>query len=258
MKNAIEHYNVYGIIRMLCDKEGVKNMTAKDMESVSIAVVIPCLNESRTIAQVIRSFQTHLPQAKIYVYDNNSTDDTVVIAERFGVNVRHVGMRGKGFVVRRAFRDIDEDVMILVDGDDTYPADKAMDLVRGVVEDGGDLVIGNRFAHGGVRNTSERKLHREGNILVQRAINRRFGCGYIDVLSGFRAYSTKFRNQCDIAVTGFDVETKQVIFALEHEDIHIVQLPISYQDRPDGSESKLRVLDGLSILKCAYTWSSLM
>ena len=223
----------------------------------SVAVVIPCLNESRTIAQVIRSFQMSLPQATIYVYDNNSTDDTVIIAERFGVVVRRVLMRGKGFVVHRAFRDIGEDVLILVDGDDTYPADKAIDLVRGVVRDGADLVIGNRFAHGGVRNKSERMFGKQGNELVQRAINKRFDCGRIDVLSGYRAYSRKFRESCDIDAAGFDVETKQVIFALEHEDISIKQIPVSYKDRIDGSESKLRLLDGISILKCAYTWSSL-
>ena len=217
------------------------------MENKKIAVLIPCYNESQTIAKVVTDFKKVLPQAEIYVYDNNSKDGTDEIAKANGAIVRYEYQQGKGNVVRSMFRDIDADCYILVDGDDTYPAEHAVDMVEWVLEKNVDMVIGDRLSTTYFKE-NKRKFHGFGNKIVRGLINGIFKGNVKDIMTGYRAFSPLFVKSFPVISKGFEIETEMTIYALD-KNIYIKELPIEYRDRPEGSESKLNTIsDGMKVL----------
>jgi glycosyltransferase involved in cell wall biosynthesis len=212
---------------------------------MEIAILIPCLNEEQTIAKVVRQFRQHIPQATVYVYDNASTDATSAEAERAGAVVYREDRRGKGFVVQSMFRDIDADVYVMVDGDDTYPADVVQDLIRPVLEGRADMTVGSRLQ---TESSEFRRFNRTGNQFFAKAINLLFGTDLTDILSGYRAFNRRFVKELPIFVTGFEVETELTIKALERGFV-VQEVPCRLASRPEGSHSKLRRFrDGSRIL----------
>ena len=218
------------------------------MENKKIAVLIPCYNESQTIAKVVTDFKSILPDAEIYVYDNNSKDGTDEIAKANGAIVRYEYQQGKGNVVRSMFRDIDADCYILVDGDDTYPAEHAVEMVEWVLEKNVDMVIGDRLSTTYFKE-NKRKFHSFGNKIVRDLINGIFKGNVTDIMTGYRAFSPVFVKSFPVISKGFEIETEMTIYALD-KNIYIKELPIEYRDRPEGSESKLNTIsDGMKVLK---------
>ena len=217
------------------------------MENKKIAVLIPCYNESQTIAKVVTDFKKVLPEADIYVYDNNSKDGTDEIAKKNGAIVRYEYQQGKGNVVRSMFRDIDADCYILVDGDDTYPAEHAVEMVEWVLEKNVDMVIGDRLSTTYFKE-NKRKFHGFGNKIVRGLINGIFKGNVKDIMTGYRAFSPLFVKSFPVISKGFEIETEMTIYALD-KNIYIKELPIEYRDRPEGSESKLNTIsDGMKVL----------
>lgn len=215
----------------------------------SIAVAIPCLNEAATIAAVITEFVTALPRAKIYVFDNGSTDGSAEIATKHDVTVVHVPLRGKGRVLRAILERLPEDVIIIVDGDNTYFAEDAQRLIEPLILEEADMVVGNRFAK--LTGDAITPLHRFGNYWITAIINLMFGAQLHDILSGFRTVNRRFRERVAVLTNGFEIETELTIRALL-EELQIREIPISYRSRPMGSESKLRAFrDGYRILLTA-------
>lgn len=215
---------------------------------MSTAILIPCYNESKTIRNVIKDFKQEMPNADIYVYDNNSTDDTVKIAEEEGVVVRHEYKQGKGNVVRAMFRDIDADCYIMVDGDDTYPANFGPKLEKLVLEGKADMAIGDRLSST-YFTENKRPFHNFGNVLVRRLINFIFKGNVNDIMTGARGFSRDFAKSFAVLSKGFEIETEMTVFALDR-NFTLAEIPIEYQDRPDGSESKLNTYsDGARVLK---------
>ena len=213
-----------------------------------IAVLIPCYNESATIAQVINDFRQVLPEAEIYVYDNNSTDGTAQIARQAGAIVHHEYRQGKGSVVRSMFRNIEADCYIMVDGDNTYPAENAPEMCRLVLEDGVDMVIGDRLSST-YFTENKRVFHNSGNKFVRYCINKIFKSGICDVMTGYRAFSRSFVKHFPVMRDGFELETEMTIHALDKKFI-IRSVPIKYQDRPLGSVSKLNTYkDGFKVIR---------
>lgn len=212
-----------------------------------IAVLIPCFNEAKTIGKVVRDFQSVLPEADIYVYDNNSSDGTDVIAQKAGAIVRYEYRQGKGNVIRAMFRDIKADCYIMVDGDDTYPADATRSMVDMVINKKADMVIGDRLSSTYfVEN--KRPFHNIGNSLVRLFVNRFFNGNLTDIMTGYRAFSPLFAKSFPIVSKGFEIETEMSIYALD-KNMHIESIPIKYRDRPDGSTSKLNTYsDGIKVL----------
>ncbi len=212
------------------------------------AILIPCYNESMTIKKVINDFQKALPDADIYVYDNNSTDDTDEIAKKEGAIVRHEYKQGKGNVVRSMFRDIDADCYILVDGDDTYPAEAAVEMEKLVLDGKADMVIGDRLSST-YFTENKRPFHNTGNRFMRKAINTIFRSDLHDILTGMRAFSYDFVKSYPVISKGFELETEMSIFALDH-NFKIAEIPIDYRDRIEGSESKLNTYsDGFKVIK---------
>ena len=212
-----------------------------------IAVLIPCYNESKTIAKVIRDFQKELPEAVIYVYDNNSTDGTDEIARENGAVVRYERRQGKGNVIRRMFREIDACCYLMVDGDDTYAADGAAEMVRKVFEDNADMVIGDRLSSTYFKE-NKRPFHNLGNVLVRKSINLLFHANIKDIMTGYRAFSYEFVKTFPVLSNGFEIETEMSIHAAEM-DMQIENVVIEYRDRPEGSVSKLNTFrDGAKVL----------
>jgi glycosyltransferase involved in cell wall biosynthesis len=210
-----------------------------------IAVLIPCLNEELTIGKVVRDFREQLPEADVHVFDNASTDATARIAEEAGAIVHLEPRRGKGYVVQAMFQKVDADFYVMVDGDDTYPAERVHDLLRGVQDGSADMVVGSRFLAAG---SSFRTLNRLGNQLFLKAINFIFGTRLTDVLSGYRAMSRRFVKGLPLFVTGFEVEVEMTIKTLER-GFRLTEVPSLLRDRPEGSHSKIRKLrDGTRIL----------
>ena len=210
----------------------------------SIAVLIPCHNEEATIKSVISAFRQALPAAAIYVYDNNSTDDTARLAAAAGAIVRHERHQGKGNVVRRMFADIDADVYLLADGDLTYDATAAGALVDALVQSNTDMVVGVRVASG----KAFRQGHRAGNRFFNVLVARLFGNGFTDILSGYRVMSRRFAKSFPAASSGFEIETELSVHALDLK-LATVEIPLMYAERPQKSASKLRTYrDGLRIL----------
>ena len=213
-----------------------------------IAVLIPCYNESKTIEKVVRDFRRELPDAVIYVYDNNSTDGTDEIARRAGAVVRYEHQQGKGNVMRRMFAEIDAQCYILVDGDDTYPVDAAREMVTKVLENQVDMVVGDRLSSTYFEE-NKRPFHNFGNILVRGSINMLFHNHIRDMMTGYRAFSYRFVKTFPVLSKGFEIETEMSMHAID-KNMYVDNVVIEYRDRPDGSESKLNTCsDGLKVLR---------
>ena len=212
-----------------------------------IAVLIPCYNESATIEKVVSDFRRALPEAVVYVYDNNSTDGTDECARRAGAVVRYERQQGKGNVIRSMFREIDAACYLMVDGDDTYPAEYARELVRAVLERGADMVIGDRLSST-YFTENKRPFHGIGNRLVRGLVNGIFGARLTDIMTGYRAFSPVFVKTYPVLSRGFEIETEMTIHALD-KNFHIETIPVAYRDRPEGSSSKLSTFtDGFRVL----------
>lgn len=212
-----------------------------------IAVLIPCYNESRTIEKVVRDFRRALPGASIYVYDNNSTDGTAEIAARAGAIVRRERMQGKGNVIRRMFREIDADCYVMTDGDDTYPAENAPEMVRLVLEEQADMVVGDRLSST-YFTENKRPFHNLGNGLVRSSINRLFKSEIKDIMTGYRAFSYAFVKTYPVLSKGFEIETDMTIHAI-NRNMLVRNVVVDYRDRPSGSVSKLNTYsDGARVL----------
>lgn len=212
------------------------------------AVLIPCYNEAKTIGRVVADFKEKMPHADIYVYDNNSTDNTAELAEQAGAIVRYEHKQGKGNVVRTMFREVDADCYVMVDGDDTYPADFGPRLEQLVLSGKADMAVGDRLSST-YFTENKRPFHNFGNVLVRRMINYLFRAKLNDIMTGARAFSKDFVKSFPVISKGFEIETEMTIFALDN-NFAIKEVPIAYQDRPQGSESKLNTYsDGLKVLK---------
>ena len=214
-----------------------------------IAVMIPCYNEEITIEKVIKDFRKELPDADIYVYDNNSTDKTVEIATKNNAIIRKEYNQGKGNAVRRMFREIEADIYVMVDGDDTYPAEMVHDLIKPIEEQKADMVIGDRLSNGTYKKENKRKFHSLGNSMVRGSINKLFGTNLRDIMTGYRAFNKIFVKNIPVLSSKFEIETEMTLHALDKKFI-IKEIPIVYRDRPEGSTSKLNtVKDGMKVLK---------
>ncbi|MBR2801307.1 MAG: glycosyltransferase [Erysipelotrichaceae bacterium] len=214
---------------------------------MKVAVLIPCYNEELTVEKVVSDFRQQLPEADIYVYDNNSKDRTGELALKAGAIVRKETQQGKGNVVRTMFREIDADCYVMVDGDDTYPAEEVHGLIK-EVEEGADMVIGDRLSNGTYYAENKRGFHNLGNNLVRGLINRLFDNDIQDIMTGYRAFSKRFVKTIAVMSPGFEIETELTITALVYR-YHIANVPITYRDRPEGSSSKLSTFkDGFKVL----------
>lgn len=212
-----------------------------------IAVLIPCYNESKTVEKVITDFKNVLPEAKIYVYDNNSTDNTSQLAKRTGAIVRHEYQQGKGNVIRRMFREVDAECYIITDGDDTYPAEFARKMASQVLQKNVDMVVGNRLSSTYFEE-NKRPFHNMGNSIVRKSINFLFKSEIKDIMTGYRAFSYQFVKSFPVLSKGFEIETEMSIHAID-KNMSIENVIIEYRDRPEGSESKLNTYsDGLKVL----------
>ena len=217
-------------------------------ESKSIAVLIPCYNESQTIEKVIKDYKKALPEADIYVYDNNSNDGTDKIASKAGSIVRYEYKQGKGNVIRSMFKDIDADCYLMIDGDDTYPAEHAREMCDYILEGKADMVIGDRLSSTYFKE-NKRPFHNFGNVLVRGLINSLFKSKVKDIMTGYRAFSYNFVKTFPILSKGFEIETEMTIHALD-KNMGLKEIPVDYRDRPAGSESKLNTFsDGFKVLK---------
>lgn len=217
------------------------------MNDKKIAVLIPCYNEELTVEKTVSDFKRVLPNADIYVYNNNSKDRTKELALKAGAIVRDEYRQGKGAVVRSMFRDIDADVYIMVDGDDTYPAEEVDGLITPVLEGKADMVIGDRLSST-YYTENKRPFHNFGNSLVKGLINFLFKSDLNDIMTGYRSFSKKFVKCMPVMSDGFQIETEMTIFALTN-NMQVVNVPITYRDRPEGSESKLNTFsDGFKVL----------
>lgn len=212
-----------------------------------IAVLIPCYNEEQTITKVIMDARRALPDAVIYVYNNNSKDRTAELAAAAGAIVRHEYMQGKGNVIRRMFREIDAECYVMVDGDDTYPMESAPQLVDLVLNCNSDMVVGDRLSST-YFTENKRPFHNFGNSLVRSSINHLFGCDIRDIMTGYRAFSYDFVKTFPVLSAGFEIETEMTIHAV-YNNMQIDNVIIEYRDRPEGSESKLNTFsDGFKVL----------
>ena len=213
-----------------------------------IAILIPCYNESKTIKKVIEDWKEELPEAKIYVYDNNSTDGTDKIAREAGAIVRYEYQQGKGNVIRRMFREINAECYIMIDGDDTYPAEFGRQMATMVLEKKVDMVIGDRLSSTYFQE-NKRPFHNFGNSIVRSTINKLFKTNIRDIMTGYRAFSYLFVKSFPVLSKGFEIETEMSIHAVE-KNMYIENMSIDYRDRPEGSESKLNTYsDGIKVIK---------
>ncbi|MBQ3450975.1 MAG: glycosyltransferase [Selenomonadaceae bacterium] len=218
-----------------------------------IAVLIPCYNESQTIAKVVRDYRQALPDAKIYVYDNNSTDGTDDIARKAGAIVRYEYRQGKGNVIRTMFRDIDADCYLMIDGDDTYPAENAREMCDLILSGAADMVIGDRLSST-YFTENKRPFHNVGNVMVRKFINMfwRPKNPILDVMTGYRAFSPLFVKSFPVLSKGFEIETEMTIHALD-KNFLLKSVPVNYRDRPEGSESKLNTyVDGAKVIMTIF------
>lgn len=212
-----------------------------------IAVLIPCYNEGKTVEKVVTDFKNVLPEAVIYVYDNNSTDDTAKLAAQAGAIVRHEYQQGKGNVIRRMFREIDAECYIMTDGDDTYPAEFAREMADRVLDQNVDMVVGDRLSSTYFEE-NKRPFHNIGNSIVRKSINFLFKSEIKDIMTGYRAFSYQFVKSFPVLSKGFEIETEMSIHAID-KNMYIENVIIDYRDRPEGSESKLNTYsDGLKVL----------
>ncbi len=218
------------------------------IKNKKIAVLIPCYNESKTIEKVVKDYKKVLPEANIYVYDNNSTDGTDKIAKKAGAIVRYEHRQGKGNVIRTMFREIDADCYLMIDGDDTYPAESARKMCDAVLEEDVDMVIGDRLSSTYFEE-NKRPFHNFGNKLVRWLINTLFKSNVRDIMTGYRAFSYDFVKTFPVLSKGFEIETEMTIHALD-KNFLLKEIPVEYRDRPKGSVSKLNTYsDGFKVLK---------
>ena len=218
---------------------------------MTIAVLIPCYNEAKTIAKVVRDYRAALPEADIYVYDNNSTDHTDDIAREAGAIVRYEYRQGKGNVIRSMFREIDADCYLMIDGDDTYPAENAREMVNLVLERKVDMVVGDRLS-ATYYTENKRPFHNMGNWLVKGLVNTIFKGSVSDIMTGYRAFSYQFVKSFPVLSKGFEIETEMTIHALD-KNLSLRSIPVTYRDRPEGSVSKLNTYsDGFKVLKTIF------
>lgn len=221
------------------------------MKNKKIAVLLPCYNEALTIGKVVKDYKEALPEADIYVYDNNSTDGTDKVAKKAGAIVRYEYRQGKGNVIRSMFRDIDADCYIMADGDDTYPADKAREMCNLVLEGKADMVVGDRLSST-YFTENKRPFHNSGNLVVRFFVNKLFKNDIKDIMTGSRAFSYDFVKGFPILSKGFEIETEMSIHAAD-KNFKIAIVPVDYRDRMEGSVSKLNtVSDGIKVLKTIY------
>ena len=212
-----------------------------------IAVLIPCYNEEKTISKVVKDVKDALPEATVYVYDNNSKDRTVELATEAGAVVRYERKQGKGNVIRRMFREIDAQCYLMIDGDDTYPLDCAKELVDKVLGDGADMVVGDRLSST-YFTENKRPFHNFGNSLMRFCINRLFRSDIQDIMTGYRAFSYEFVKTFPVISKGFEIETEMTIHAVNYH-MQVDNVVVQYRDRPEGSESKLNTYrDGLKVI----------
>ncbi len=217
-----------------------------------IAVLIPCYNESKTIEKVVKDFKRELPEADIYVYDNNSSDNTAELAEKAGAIVKHEYMQGKGNVIRRMFREIEADCYIMTDGDDTYPAEQAKEMCNLILDGKAEMVVGDRLSST-YFTENKRMFHNSGNVVVRFLVNKIFKSNVRDIMTGYRAFSRMFVKSFPIISGGFEIETEMTIHALDKK-MKLENVLIDYRDRPEGSVSKLNtVSDGIKVLKTIAT-----
>ena len=216
-----------------------------------IAVLIPCYNEEMTVGKVVRDYKTALPEADIYVYNNNSTDNTAAVAEEAGAIVRNEYRQGKGNVIRSMFRDIDADCYLMIDGDDTYPAESAREMVDCVLRGEADMVIGDRLSSTYFKE-NKRPFHNLGNVMVRKLINSLFKTNIKDIMTGYRAFSKSFVKNFPVLSEGFEIETEMTIHAVDKKFL-IKEIPIAYRDRPAGSTSKLNTYqDGFKVIRTIF------
>ena len=220
----------------------------KDRKNIVVAVLIPCYNEAKTVGKVVKDYKKVLPDADIYVYDNNSTDGTDGIAKKAGAIVRYERRQGKGNVIRTMFKEIEADCYLMIDGDDTYPAEHAKEMVDLVINNKVDMVIGDRLSST-YFTENKRLFHNFGNKLVRWLINWLFQSKVRDIMTGYRAFSYDFVKTFPVLSNGFEIETEMTIHALD-KNFYLKEVPVQYRDRPNGSESKLNTYsDGLKVLK---------
>ncbi len=213
-----------------------------------IAVLIPCYNEEKTIGKVVSDYRHYLPDATIYVYDNNSKDLTAKVAEEAGAIVRYEHMQGKGNVIRRMFNEIDAQCYLMIDGDDTYPAENSPEMVKCVLEEQVDMVIGDRLSST-YFTENKRPFHNFGNSIVRLLINTFFKSNVKDIMTGYRAFSYRFVKTFPVLSKGFEIETEMTIHAID-KNMSMKNVVVNYRDRPDGSESKLNTYsDGIKVLR---------
>lgn len=213
-----------------------------------IAVLIPCYNESKTIEKVVKDYKKALPNADIYVYDNNSSDGTDKLAKKAGAIVKYEYRQGKGNVIRSMFRDIDADCYLMIDGDDTYPKENAKEMCDLILEGKADMVIGDRLSST-YFTENKRPFHNFGNKLVRGLINTLFKSNVRDIMTGYRAFSYDFVKTFPVLSKGFEIETEMTIHALD-KNFLLKEVPVEYRDRPEGSVSKLNTYsDGIRVLK---------
>ena len=213
-----------------------------------IAVLIPCYNEEKTIAKVVKDAKEALPEAVVYVYDNNSKDRTVELAKEAGAQIRYEYMQGKGNVIRRMFREIEAECYIMVDGDDTYPMEYAREMADKVLYHNADMVVGDRLSST-YFTENKRPFHNFGNSIVRSSINKLFHCNIKDIMTGYRAFSYGFVKTFPVLSTGFEIETEMTIHAV-YNNLQIDNVIVDYRDRPEGSESKLNTFsDGFKVLQ---------
>ncbi|MGE4483707.1 MAG: glycosyltransferase family 2 protein [Oscillospiraceae bacterium] len=218
---------------------------------MSIAVLIPCYNESLTIKKVVKDFKEALPEADIYVYDNNSSDGTDRLAREAGAIVRYEHRQGKGNVIRTMFREIQADCYLMVDGDDTYPAAYAQDMADLVLGEKVDMVIGDRLSST-YFTENKRMFHNSGNIIVRKLVNWFFDGNVTDIMTGYRAFSYSFVKSFPVLSKGFEIETEMTIHALD-KNFYMKSIPVTYRDRPEGSVSKLNTIsDGVKVIKTIF------
>lgn len=222
------------------------------MKRSRIAVLIPCYNESKTIEKVVKDYKKALPGADIYVYDNNSTDGTDEIARKAGAIVKYEYKQGKGNVIRTMFRDINADCYLMIDGDDTYPSENAREMCSLVLEGKADMVIGDRLSST-YFTENKRPFHNFGNRIVRFLINKLFKNNIKDIMTGYRAFSYDFVKGFPVLSKGFEIETEMTIHAVD-KNYKLVEIPVTYRDRPEGSVSKLNTYsDGFKVLKTIAT-----
>ncbi|MEE0700017.1 MAG: glycosyltransferase family 2 protein [Bacilli bacterium] len=222
------------------------------MKKSKIAVLIPCYNESKTVEKVVKDYKKALPEADVYVYDNNSTDGTDKLAKKAGAIVKYEYKQGKGNVIRSMFRDIDADCYLMIDGDDTYPSENSKEMCELILEGKADMVIGDRLSST-YFTENKRPFHNLGNKMVRFLINRLFNNNVKDIMTGYRAFSYEFVKSFPVLSKGFEIETEMTIHAVD-KNFKLIEVPVTYRDRPAGSESKLNTYsDGLKVLKTIAT-----